>query len=169
MARWKLTANHYLKVDGYKWEMTETDRFTGRQRRQQFPVPRFLDVGDPSDWTITYSKDEGDIIVSNGGSHDARDILFIGDPTPDMFPLDEEAKVISDSFALTWRRSAENQVSGKSYTDELMDKMHDQMAALQAAVTAPPATQGFGEAMAMMAEVMKQNQQMIEKLVSRRS
>jgi hypothetical protein len=162
-------ANHYLKVDGYKWEMTETDRFTGRQRRQQFAVPRFLDVGDPGDWTITYSKDEGDIVVSNGGTHEARDVIFIGDPTPDMLPLDDEAKAISDSFAKLWRRSAENQLSGKSYTDELMDKMHEQMAALQAAVAAPAQqTQGFGEAMAMMSEVMKQNQQIMEKLVARR-
>ena len=48
MARWKLMTPHYLNVEGETWEYTENDRQTGRPKRVQFPVPRLLDIRDPS-------------------------------------------------------------------------------------------------------------------------
>ena len=48
MARWKLMTSHYLNTPGEEWEYTENDRNTGRPRRIKFPVPRLLDINDPS-------------------------------------------------------------------------------------------------------------------------
>ena len=49
MARWRLTAKHYLTVPGIEWEQKETNRDTGRQMTKKYPVPLFLDPDDPAD------------------------------------------------------------------------------------------------------------------------
>lgn len=156
MARWKLMVNHYLNVEGTKWEYTETDRITGRPKRTQFSVPRYLDILDPSDWTNRVG-DTGEIIVSDGkGMVGPKDIVFVGEPTPDMEPVDDEARKISNSYADQWRRGADAMVSGKSYADEIMDKLHDKMDDLSKVAQAPPKVQieGLDEVMKMMAQTM---------------
>jgi hypothetical protein len=155
MARWKLVVNHYLNVEGTKWEYTETDRVTGRPKRTQFNVPRYLDIQDPGDWTNRIG-DSGEIIVTNGGTHDPKDIVFTGEPTPDMEPVDDEAKKISKSLEDQWRRGADAMVSGKSYADEVADKLHAQMGELTKVAQSPPKVQieGLDEVMRMMAQTM---------------
>ena len=70
MARWKLMTPHYLNVEGESWEYTENDRQTGRPKRVQFPVPRLLDIRDPSCWTNRWGNkdnEDGEIIVCHSG------------------------------------------------------------------------------------------------------
>lgn len=156
MARWKLMVNHYLNVEGTKWEYQETDRVTGRPKRTQFPVPRYLDILDPADWTNKLG-DTGEIIVSDGKGADPKDIIFTGEPTPDMEPVDDDARRISAGFADQWRRGADEMISGKNYADMIMDKLHDKMDDLTKVSQAPPKVQieGLEEVMKMMAQTMQ--------------
>lgn len=113
MARWRLAAPHYLNTtDAVEWEYVEEDlhgkRSGGRpgaggntgQRRVRYPVPLMLDPRDPADHN--YPADEA-IIVANAPSRAfPHDIVFKGDPTPDMIPMDEDAERISAGFASKW-------------------------------------------------------------------
>jgi hypothetical protein len=104
--RWSLRNAHYLKVielpDGTKveWEHRETSRESGRTVRKLFQVPILLDPRDPADCNYP-----GEVIVANAvdGTHNLRnDIIFIGEPTPEMEPMNEEAQAISDSLRSKW-------------------------------------------------------------------
>lgn len=98
MARWAIRQPHYLAVKDWEWEYTETDRATGRARRHKFPVPRYLHPDDPSDQTYN-----GEVTVAYENDNALpRDILFVGEPTPDMEPLDAEAVKISKSLQHKW-------------------------------------------------------------------
>lgn len=159
MARWKLMVNHYLKVDGNRWEQAEIDRTTGKQVRRQYDVPRLFEILEPTDWTVRNPDGSGDIVVTNGGTCEPRDVKFYGDPTPDMEPLDDEAKAISAKLAPKWKFAATDGDT-RSYADRQMDQMHAQMAEIQAAAVQP-----MGNALQMMAEMMKQNQEILKLLV----
>lgn len=102
MARWRLTAAHYLKVPGTEWEYKEVDMTSGRQARKVFPVPLHLDPNNPSDCNYP-----GDIIVKQGKG-EPRDIIFEGPPTPDMEPLDDEAEAISAKWREKWSHPIED-------------------------------------------------------------
>lgn len=96
MARWRLTSAHYLNVPGTEWEHKETSRETGKQIRKVYQVPRHLDPKAPEDWNFRSSPyEDGDIIVCHVGKGQPKDIEFVGDPTADMEPLDEEARILS--------------------------------------------------------------------------
>lgn len=104
--RWRLTAPHHLKVpvlpDGtpVEWEHKETNRDSGRQVRKLYPVPLLLDPRDAAD-----HNHPGEIVVAREveGSHMIRgDIVFLGDPTPDMEPLNDAAQAITDSLRPRW-------------------------------------------------------------------
>ena len=103
MARWRLTSAHYLNVperDGQKseWEQRETSRETGRQVRKLYPVPLLLDPKEPTDFNYP-----GEIIVAHGDKlHHPRDLIFLGPPTPDMEPLDDEAEAITKETSKKW-------------------------------------------------------------------
>ena len=94
MARWRLRDAHYLAVPGIEWEYKESDRETGRQARKVYEVPLYLNPTWVQDW-----NDPDGIVVSNryDPAH-RRDYVFVGSPTPDMEPLDEEATKISQGF-----------------------------------------------------------------------
>jgi hypothetical protein len=109
--RWSLRNAHYLKVaelpDGTKveWEHKETSREGGRTVRKLFAVPILLDPKDPADCNYP-----GEIIVSHAvdGVHNLRqDIIFEGDPTPEMEPLNESAQAINDSLRSKWEHPIE--------------------------------------------------------------
>jgi hypothetical protein len=105
--RWRLTQPHYLNVlalgDGTKveWEHKETSRETGRAIRKLYPVPALLNPDDSSDYNYP-----GEIIVASEveGAHNAypRDIIFSGEPTQEMEPLNEEAEAITESLRMKW-------------------------------------------------------------------
>lgn len=104
--RWRLRTAHYIHIptlpDGTKveWEHKETNRESGRAVRKLYPVPMLLDPNDGADCNYP-----GEIIIARevgGAHHQRRDIIFLGDPTPDMEPLNEEAEAISDSLRQRW-------------------------------------------------------------------
>src|SRR5262245_18811337 len=96
MARWFLKERHYLNVPGTEWEYKETDRETGRQHRLVLPVPLYLDPKQSADW-----NDRANDLITVSNKFDPahpRDHVFVGDPTPDMEPMDEEAEAITQCF-----------------------------------------------------------------------
>jgi hypothetical protein len=129
MARWKLMTPHYLNVPGEEWEYTENDRTTGRPKRVKFPVPRLLDTKDPSCWTNRWGNkdnEDGEIIVCHEGKGEPTDMPFTGDPTPDMVPVDDEARAISATFEHLWQAKPENMAG--DYSQSLVDRFQLQMA-----------------------------------------
>jgi hypothetical protein len=132
MARWKLMTPHYLNVPNEEWEYVENDRKTGRPKRHKFSVPRYLDPKDPSCWTKTWGAkgdEDGEIIVCFEGKGESDDITFFGNPTPDMSPVDDEAREISAKFEELWRFKPEN--SAGEYSQSLVDKFQSELAEAQ--------------------------------------
>lgn len=130
MARWKLACPHYINSPGIEWEYNET--INGKVSRKRFPVPRYLNTSDPGDWNNKWgSKDneEGEIIVCYEGKGEARDIIFLGDPTPDMIPIDDEAKAISKTFEGRW--SYRPETAEVDFSQSLVDKFEAAMGDLQ--------------------------------------
>lgn len=169
MARWKLMGPHYLNTTNREeWEYSETDRKTGRPKRMKLPVPRLMDPREPSDWTTTWGRGddrEGEIIVCLAGRGEDTDIAILGDPTPDMIPMDDEARAITAGFADRWRYKPEG--TDVSHSQSLVDAMQSQMAELQA----KPQTvqvEGLDTLVSAMAEMMKANQALIASLAVRR-
>lgn len=98
MARWRIMGKHYLNVPGTEYEYRETNETTGKQARKVFPVPLYLDPANPGDRNY---PDE--IIVAHAASKlFPKDIIFVGPPTLDMEPLDEEAEAISAEMQKGW-------------------------------------------------------------------
>jgi hypothetical protein len=115
LARWKLAISHYLNtVKPVKWRYQETERSTGENLEREYIVPRLLDINDPRCWTnrlvaganvggsSTNIGAEGEVVVCTPGKGQPGDIEFLGDPTPDMIPMDEDAEAISASFQDHW-------------------------------------------------------------------
>src|SRR5215472_3254034 len=101
MARWRLTEPHYLYTNPETiWERLETDTVTGRQVRKQYVVPAYFHHEIEADWT---DKSEKAVIGSDrlDLAHKT-DIVFKGDPTPGMMPIDDEASAISAKFKEKW-------------------------------------------------------------------
>jgi hypothetical protein len=169
MARWKLMTPVYLNcVIPAKWEYSETSRTTGKPVRKTFNVPTYLDPKEPSDWTKRWGfKDDqdGEIIVCQPGKGDADDIEFLGDPTPDMTPIDDEAKIISASFAERWRFKAEG--APISYSQSLVDEFQSEMAEVQ---TKPASVQieGLAELVAAMSAQAAATQALLSTLTPQR-
>lgn len=103
MARWRLMTPHYLNIidpdsgEPTEWVYAETDRTTGKARRKVYHVPQLLDPKDPTQLNFG-----DDIVVCQEGKGEPKDIIFFGEPTPDMEPMDEEAETISASLQAKW-------------------------------------------------------------------
>lgn len=170
MARWKLMNSHYLNtVDPAEWEYSENSRTTGKPVRRKFHVPRLLDPREPSDWTNTWgARDnaEGEIVVCQPGKGQERDIEFLGDPTPDMMPLDDEAKAISLSFEKHWRFKPET--SEASFSQSLVDGFQEEMSKIEARPTAPVQVEGLADLITVLAAQAKATQDLIASQSSQR-
>lgn len=156
MARWKLMVAHYLNVEGEEWEYTENDRKTGRPKRYKFPVPRHLDPRDPSCWTNAWGpkdNEEGEILVCYKGKGEASDIVFIGDPTPDMLPVDDEAREISASFEHKWK--AKPEAMAGDYSQSLIDKFQTEMDELR---SKPAEIPGLADLVTVIGKLVESNQ-----------
>jgi len=121
MARWRLTQAHYLNVPGTEWEYKETDRTSGRQGRKVFQVPLFLNPADPAD-----CNRDGEINVCHADKGKPGDIVFVGEPTPDMEPLDEEAEAISKACEPKWQHPIES-LGGQGYSQSLLSSFEKQL------------------------------------------
>lgn len=138
--RWRLTNPHYLKVfelpDGTRceWEHKETARETGRTVRKLFPVPILLNPSDPADCNYP-----GECIVAHEGDSNLRnDIIFEGDPTSEMEPLNDAAQVLTDTMRHKWNNPIESLPANGSMTSAESAFMAKMMEAFTR-VAPPPA------------------------------
>lgn len=165
--RWRLTEPHYLNIetlpDGTRveWEHKETARESGRTVRKLFPVPMLLDPKDPSDF-----NHPGEIIVTrrvDDARLDPRDLVFTGEPTPGMEPINDAAEEISAAARERWEHPIESLPANggmnpaeAAFMAKMMeafsrapaanatvpqseyDALKDRLAALEAAIAAKP-------------------------------
>lgn len=168
MARWKITEPHYLNVDGTKWEYSEVDRKTGRPKRTQFDVPLYINPKYEDDLKVFGQGDPEpefrDIIVSNGNNAQPKDIIFRGPPTPDMIPLDDEARELSEAMKTSWDAPA---IEGLNYSQRLELNFIGQMAAFKEQVQQAPQAEGLKDLMETMTSMMKQQTEILSKLAER--
>jgi len=174
MARWLLVQSHYLRSPDVFWEQTEVDRISGRQKKRKYPVPIHLDPHCAADWNNKpgsssaniarggNSFDEGFITVCHQGHGEPHDYVFIGDPTPDMEPIDDEAKAISATFQWHDPTRFFELGDGMTFAERMILTMQDEMKA------PPPVNDQLTETLAMLAQVMAQNTQLLGKLTDRR-
>ena len=164
MARWKLACSHYINtVRQAKWRYSHTDRTTGENVEKEFIVPRLLDVNDPKCWTnrltmgapvsVGGSADnsEGEIIVCHPGKGEKSDVEFLGDPTPDMIPYDEEAETISATFKDHWAYKPDT-VDNSGFSQALVDRME---------VPSTVEVEGMKDLVAAMTAMVAQNAELI--------
>lgn len=159
MARWKLMTPHYIFTTQItEWEYTAV--VGGKQVRRRFTVPRFIDPNDPGDWTNRWGmangnnfvgNEEGITVVAYEGKGQPGDIIFSGDPTPDMMPMDDEASEISAQFTGRWAYKPDN--AEMSFSQSLVD-------AIETIVEAKPEPQavkiaGLDELMALQTQSNK--------------
>lgn len=168
MARWRLSTSHYLLVQGNQWEYKETDRTSGRELRKRIDVPMFLDVSDQALWNDNIIRNprgeilEGDVVVAYAsGAHNDKDYIFTGEPSPDMIPMDDEAKEISDKFVAKWNMAPnENVTMGQQVIEaiekvELVRQSQPQLVKIE----------GIAEVVKTMADMMTMNQQLMQQMI----
>src|SRR5258708_30844440 len=156
MARWRLITGHYLNVlvDGepVEWEYKEVDRTTGKQARKIFPVPMLMDPNDPADHNYP-----GEIIVCHEGSCERRDVVFIGDPTPEMEPLDEEAEAISADLRQKWEHPIESLPSTMSDGESaFMPKLMEALGQAKPAANTSVSIDQYNELKALLEDLKAQ-------------
>lgn len=138
MARWRLENAHYLSVPGNEWVYEEQSRSSGKAARQRFTVPQYLDPRDGADHNYP-----GEIIVAHAESKAyPRDIIFVGPPTPDMTPLDEEAEKITEELQPTWQHPIES-LPGQ-YSQSLITAFENQIGELMKSGQAKPVSLSTG-------------------------
>lgn len=167
MANWKLGTPHYLNLsDQASWEYKEVDRKTGRPKVVRFPVPTLLNPEDPGDWTER-DGEEGICVVSDGNNPRGRAHIFSGPPTPDMVPLDDEARAITKKLEPVWGQGPIEGLPG-SYADALFNDLQGQVAKLQASASAaaPAKVEGMTELLGALAGMMKQNQEILDRITA---
>jgi len=169
MARWRLSTSHYLQIPGTEWEQMEKDQLTGREVRKRYTVPRLLDVDDPTSWNYHTRNPRGEIIagevvVCYEGKGQPQDIVFIGDPSPDMIPLDDEAREISRKLEPRWNAKPDEETS---FTKKLMEQQQS-LAVELAAKANTVKVEGLDEMLKAMAAQMTQTQQLIAALAGGR-
>lgn len=141
MARFRLLGKHYLNVPGTKWEQIEVSQATKRQIRHQYDVHMFLDPEDPGTHPFFNGDKAPEFIVATVPSPQwPQDIIFVGAPSREMEPLDDEARALlarlpgippmgAEAFPAT---AAPAQVSA---APSALDEMRGMMAELRGTVT----------------------------------
>jgi hypothetical protein len=130
--RWRLMGPHYLNVPGTEWEHNESDRSTGKAARKLYNVPLLLDPRNPQD-----CNRDGDCIVAHaidGARNERSDIIFFGNPTPDMEPVNDEAQAITDSLQAKWAHPIDTLPAHGGMNDQERVFMEQMMKAFAGAV-----------------------------------
>lgn len=168
MARWSLRNPHYLNVPGNEWMHEETDRETGRRNRKTYIVPQLLDPNNPQDQNY---REIGAVIVCHEGKGEPRDIIFVGEPTPDMEPLDSEAEAISESLRMKWEHPIDTLPANggmdpkeSAFMQALMQQFANNAQPPNAAVSVAE----FEELKKQMAELLAQNAELKSAKTERR-
>jgi len=167
MARWRLSTSHYLSVENNEWEYNETDRATGKQIRTRLKVPLQLDVDDPNCWNVQYRNPRGEVVAGEiivarrTGEEHKDDIIFIGDPTPDMIPVDDEAKSVSATFAKRWGMAPN---ADMSFGQHVMESFQAEQARIQSEANVVK-IEGMAEIMKTMTDMLAMNQKLMATLL----
>ncbi|MDE2106425.1 MAG: hypothetical protein KGL39_54925 [Patescibacteria group bacterium] len=162
MARWRLTASHYLNVPGCTYTREEQDRETGETAKFTYEVPMLLDIRSPP---RRYSQD-GNIFVTDKPGGNPRDVVFLGPPTPDMEPQDDEARAISakQSWQNPMGEGAFPSTGDVVYADALTQKFERMIIEITNKIApSAPALSGAGIDPDAFAELQKQVAALIEK------
>lgn len=136
--RWRLMTSHYLNVPGTEWEHNESDRTTGKAVRKLYAVPALLDPRNPND-----CNRDGDCMVAHaieGLRNERTDVIFLGDPTPDMEPINDEAEEISNGLKDKWAHPIDTLPANGGMNDAEKAFMEKMMLAFAGAASAPNAT-----------------------------
>jgi hypothetical protein len=158
MARWQLSTAHYIHtVNPAEWEYKETDRDTQEEVRTRFVVPRYLDAGR--------------VVVKNAKPLNKFEFEIVGDPTPDMMPLDAEAQAISDTFMPTWSKMGEFQLGGgtDAVLNGLAEKLEKAMQGGMPVYSQPlngVSQEQFTALQNQVTELMKQNAELVGALLN---
>jgi hypothetical protein len=172
MARLRLTAAHYLNVPGVEWHQEETSQQTGERIRKSYPVPKHLDPNDPKHLT---DRENGWIVVSTkfDPAH-PRDVIFVGDPTPDMEPLDQEAEALIEARRPNWIHPIDS-LPGQGFAESLIASFEKQIQALLANQPAKPVNlsagvdpEAFAALQEQVAQLMARNAELEAKQPERR-
>lgn len=175
MARWRLMEPHYLAVPGTEWEYKETNRETGRSARKVYEVPLYLDPKDPNDWTDR--SNEMVVVSDKFDPANPRDIVFVGPPTPNMDPIDDEAQAISDSQKKNWIHPIES--LNMTYSESRLSEFEREIAMaiagkMEANRPAPNLSLGgvseadFAKLQEQVATLMERNAQLEEAVAERK-
>lgn len=156
-ARWRLTQKHYLNVPGTEYEYRETSS-AGKAIRKRFEVPQFLDPEAPSDQNYP-----GEIIVAQGSDALPKDIIFVGNPTPDMAPLTPEAERISKEYMAGWGQPAVD-MGDEGYTANLLRELTMTLNSFNATAAPSSASGELTEMRDQMKQLMAMNMALIAKL-----
>lgn len=169
MARWKLTEPHYLSVPGEEWERTAIDVRTGKTIRKKVKVPKHLDPRIEDDWNFRPPQNpmDGEIHVCWADKGLPHDIVFEGNPTPGMLPLDDEAKEISGRFDWKPTQGIDEESQRAGFYALLGDKLIAQLTDLKATVAVQPQIHGVEKLLEAMAAMMLQNQQLMAMLAGK--
>jgi hypothetical protein len=169
MARWKVTAKHYVHAEQYgqptEWERQETNVQTGRMFRKTYKVPMFIDPDDP----FCVNKFEGICVVARAGTEKPGDIVFTGPPTPDMEPLDADAQAETDEHKHKWINPIDSLAPeiGGDFGKQILALLERQ---LDAAGRPQPAVSLAGASSAdieSLKSIVAKQQEMINQLMSR--
>jgi hypothetical protein len=112
----------------------------------------------------------GIIVVSDGHNAHRSDIIFKGEPTPGMFPLDDEAREISSHFKAKWETpdripdEAEGTYAGRMMDQYVQSQSKVNMMLAEASTREVP---GMSDFMQVMTNMMKQNQQILMMLAEK--
>lgn len=159
MARWRLTAKHYIHAKRFneetQWVREETNRDTGRSSRKTYKVPMYLDPENGQDQNYP-----GEIIVAYEGTKFPHDIILEGPPTPDMEPLDAEAEEISAKYKPGWIDPIESlPANGGNYSEALLEVLSKQLDAASRQNATKPTVDlaAFEKMQADIKSLMEQN------------
>jgi len=135
-----------------------------------FRVPKHLDPRLEDDWNVRINGMDGEIHVCYEGKDDPkypdRAIVFEGNPTPGMLPLDDEAREISEKFDWTPTQGIDEESQRHSFYAKLGDTLIDQMTELKVAREAAP-NPVMDKFMETMLAMMSQNQQILAALAGK--
>jgi len=169
MARWKVTAKHYIHATQYgqptEWERQETNTDTGRLFRKAYKVPLYIDPEDK----FCVNKHEGFCVVARPGSEKPGDILFEGPPTMDMEPLDEEARKETEAEKHKWVDPINSLPAtiGEDFGRSLLEALSAQLDQAGRGAQQNVSLRGApNEEIAQMKAMMAKQQELIDKLLA---
>jgi len=136
-----------------------------------YKVPKHLDPRLEDDWNYRPENNnmDGEIIVCWEGKGLSRDIIFEGNPTPGMLPIDDEAKEVSGKFSWTPTQGIDEDSQRQSFYSRLGDTLIEQMSELKVARELSPVNSGMEKFMETMLVMMQQNQQILAALAGKAS